>query len=157
MMSFFLFLAKTQINAKFIQTPKDCCPQSVDCCLFFWAFRLSPSGFPLYLCSLLFSPRSKKAEVHSPKPEVRNRFAKDAAPIPNALAATSNMPRAVNKVTEPVEVTNLCLRQAQAPFIAQCSLPTAHSKKSSKFKVQSSKFLIHLHSFATFVAVTAAS
>ena len=30
-----------------------------------------PSGFPLYLCSPLFSPRSKKTEVHSPKSEVR--------------------------------------------------------------------------------------
>ena len=39
----------------------------------------------------------KKTEVHSPKSEVRNRFAKDAAAIPNALAATSNEPRAHRK------------------------------------------------------------
>ena len=41
-------------------------------------------SFPLYLCSLLFSPRSKNPEVRGPKSEVRNRFAKDAASIPNA-------------------------------------------------------------------------
>ena len=42
---------------------------TVDCCplTFFWAFRLSPSGFPLYLFPLTLQ--------------------KDAAPIPNALAA----------------------------------------------------------------------
>ena len=39
---------------------------TVDCCplTFFWAFRLSPSGFPLYLFPLTLQ--------------------KDAAPIPNA-------------------------------------------------------------------------
>ena len=43
---------------------------TVDCCplTFFWAFRLSPSGFPLYLFPLTLQ--------------------KDAAPIPNALAVT---------------------------------------------------------------------
>ena len=48
----------------------------------FWAFRFA-SGFPLYLCSLWFSPRSKKPKsiVRSLKSET---LAKDAAPIPNA-------------------------------------------------------------------------
>ena len=47
----------------------------------------TPSGFPLYLCSLHLHP------VPNPRPRPRSQFpvpawlAKDAAPIPNALAA----------------------------------------------------------------------
>ena len=69
---------------------------------FIWAFRLSPSGFPLYLCSLFVFPRSLKiwarrfdrlsdlAPFPSPIP-VPKTLAKDAAPIPNALAAIKNL------------------------------------------------------------------
>ena len=49
-----------------------------------------------------FPPRSKKTEVHSPKSEVRNRFAKDAAPIPNALEAPKLRILALKPVAEPV-------------------------------------------------------
>ena len=102
------------------------------------AFRLSPSGFPLYLCSLHFRLAYQKSDlgtstssVTSPRP--RNSFpfplAKDAAPIPNALEATSIELRAMSKVTEPVEVTNLCLRQAQAPFAQSSRLVTKKVQK----------------------------
>ena len=108
----------------------------------FRAFRLSPPGFPLYLCSLNFSSLKKNSKFPKSRPRIPFLvpLAKDAAAIPNALAATSNERRAVSKVTEPVEVTNLCLRQAQAPFMVQCSQPIAHRKK--KFRVQSSNFLV---------------
>ena len=58
-----------------------------------WAFRLTPSGFPLYLCSL---PRTRpKSRTLLPFPIPRSPFpvpawlAKDAAPIPNAFESTS--------------------------------------------------------------------
>ena len=62
----------------------------------FMAFRLSPSGFPLYLCSLhsrLASQNQTSAlrQAQWPRSRPRTSFpislAKDAAPIPNALAA----------------------------------------------------------------------
>ena len=56
-----------------------------------------PSGFPLYLCSLNFHLAQKNL---SPNPVP---LAKDAAPIPNALAM-GNESRAMNKVAESVEV-----------------------------------------------------
>ena len=38
---------------------------------FIWGVPALPSGFPLYLCSLLFSPRSKKSVVCYPLSVVR--------------------------------------------------------------------------------------
>ena len=65
-----------------------------------------PSGFPLYLCSLSFHLAQKKSvpksQSHFPSPNPVP-LAKDAAPIPNALAM-SNESRAKNKVAESVEV-----------------------------------------------------
>ena len=61
---------------------------------FIWAFRLSPSGFPLFLCSPCFrlAPRipSKKSR---PRPRALFPFplAKDAAPIPNALGDVNDV------------------------------------------------------------------
>ena len=63
----------------------------------FRAFRLSPSGFPLYLCSPCFRlahsgyglGTSTGSVTSSPSPKlVPVSLAKDAAPIPNALEAT---------------------------------------------------------------------
>ncbi len=57
------------------------------------AFRLSPSGFPLYLCSLspLLVVELVETTVTStgsvPIPASRIPLAKDAAPIPNAIEA----------------------------------------------------------------------
>ena len=58
---------------------------------FFWAFRLSPSGFPLYLCSPCFrlAPKIPLSVVCCPL-SVVTKLAKDAAPIPNALEATES-------------------------------------------------------------------
>ena len=53
---------------------------------FFWAFRLSPSGFPLYLRSLHFRPAPLSFRRSRPRFQSSHPFplAKDAAPIPNA-------------------------------------------------------------------------
>ena len=53
---------------------------------FLWAFG-KPPGFPLYLCSLHFSPLKKiRLQIPFPVPESRypKTLAKDAAAIPNA-------------------------------------------------------------------------
>ena len=67
--------------------------KSVDCCplTFFWAFRLSPSGFPLYLFPLTLQ--------------------KDAAPIPNALAAAEK--------TKSVQISEIRGRKDNFPLITQ--------------------------------------
>ena len=70
----------------------------------FRAFRLSPSGFPLYLCSPCFRLASPipfsvpKSRSRSPYPNPAP-LAKDAAPIPNALEATGIELRAMSKIT----------------------------------------------------------
>ena len=54
--------------------------------LFFWAFRYA-SGFPLYLCSLHFSPLpNPRSPIPNPRPRIPFPvpLAKDAAAIPNA-------------------------------------------------------------------------
>ena len=57
----------------------------------FMAFRLSPSGFPLYLCSLNLRLARKTSSFPNLVPEslFQHPLAKDAAPIPNALGATN--------------------------------------------------------------------
>ena len=75
-----------------------CSVFSVQCltmrrCLIFWAFRYA-SGFPLYLCSPHFSPlsNSRSQISHSPFPNpISHHLAKDAAPIPNALAMSTEL------------------------------------------------------------------
>ena len=67
----------------------DCCPLTVD---FLWAFRLSPSGFPLYLCSLSPLPNPVPASEICSRSQIPlpRKLAKDAASIPNASGATVN-------------------------------------------------------------------
>ena len=58
-----------------------------------------PSGFPLYLCSLNFSSLKNLFQIpksHSPSPNPVP-LAKDAAPIPNALAAINSKELFLNK------------------------------------------------------------
>ena len=52
---------------------------------FIWAFRYA-SGFPLYLCSLHFSPLKNISKFPNPRSPIPFPvpLAKDAAPIPNA-------------------------------------------------------------------------
>ena len=73
-------------------------------CLYFLGVPAKPSGFPLYLCSHHFRHAHSKyglgtstsSVTLSPSPKlVPETLAKDAAPIPNALAAirTKQNPR----------------------------------------------------------------
>ena len=80
---FFIFLTNTH-NSTIPQILKS---------ILFWRSGFAVGLSAISLLDSVFSSL-KKNEVHSPKSEVRNRFAKDAAAIPNASETSG--PRLLN-------------------------------------------------------------